>query len=50
MRRPSSPLTPDITRKLDALDAALAGEPVAADLADLAALALTVRDDRPLPE
>ncbi len=49
MRRPSSTLPADVARDLDALDAALSGEPVAADQTDLAALALALRDDRPVP-
>lgn len=48
-RRSSTTLPPDVARELAALDAAIAGEPVAADLADLAALATAVRDDRPVP-
>jgi hypothetical protein len=46
-RRSSTTLPADVARELDALDAALAGDPVPADLGDLAALALTLRDDRP---
>jgi len=43
--------TPDtLTRELDALDDALAGRAVDPDLADLAALAVAVRDDRPSPD
>jgi Domain of unknown function (DUF4349) len=42
--------TPDtLTRELDALDDALAGRPVDPDLADLAELAVALRDDRPAP-
>ena len=48
-RRSSTTLPADVARELDALDAALAGDPVAADLGDLGALALTLRDDRPAP-
>src|SRR5687767_9950565 len=42
-------LTPDAERELDALDDALAGRPVAPDLADLGELAVLLRDDRPQP-
>jgi Domain of unknown function (DUF4349) len=43
--------TPDtLTRELAALDDALAGRAVDPDLADLAALAVAVRDDRPAPD
>ncbi len=48
-RRSPTTLPADVARELAALDAALAGEPVAADLTDLGALALTLRDDRPVP-
>jgi hypothetical protein len=42
--------TPEtLTRELAALDDALAGRPVDPDLADLAELALLVRDERPAP-
>jgi Domain of unknown function (DUF4349) len=42
--------TPEtLTRELAALDAALAGRPVDPDLADLAELAVLVRDERPAP-
>ncbi len=43
--------TPDtLTRELAALDDALAGRPVDPDLADLAELAILVRDERPAPD
>ena len=43
--------TPDtLTRELAALDDALAGRPVDPDLADLAELAVALRDDRPAPD
>src|SRR5829696_3590660 len=43
-------LTPDVERELDALDDALAGRRVASDLAELAELAVLLRDDRPAPD
>jgi hypothetical protein len=39
-----------LTRELDALDDALAGRAVDPDLADLAELAVALRDDRPAPD
>src|SRR5215211_7401419 len=42
-------LTPGAERELAALDDALAGRPVAPDLADLGDLALLLREDRPRP-
>ena len=48
-RRSSTTLPADVARELDALDAALAGDAVPSDLGDLGALALTLRDDRPVP-
>ena len=43
--------TPEtLTRELAALDDALAGRPVDPDLADLAELAVVVRDERPVPD
>ena len=43
--------TPEtLTRELAALDDALAGRPVDPDLADLAELAMLVRDERPAPD
>ena len=43
--------TPEtLTRELAALDDALAGRPVDPDLADLAELAVVVRDERPAPD
>ncbi len=47
--REETELPADAIRELDALDAALAGEPVAADLVDLVDLALALRDERPRP-
>jgi hypothetical protein len=49
-RRDRTPLPPDVARELAALDAALTGDPVDPDLADLAALAVQVRDARPRPD
>src|SRR3954453_6764002 len=46
--RPS--MTDTLTRELAALDDALAGRPVDPDLADLAGLAVALRDERPVPE
>src|SRR2546427_665598 len=43
------PLDPEVERELDAIDRALAGEPVDADLAVLAELALELRSERPEP-
>ena len=43
-------LHPDAERELEAIDRALAGEPVDRDLADLAALAADLRAERPEPE
>jgi len=43
------PLSPDVERELAALDNALAGRPVAPDLAELGELARLVRDDRAEP-
>jgi hypothetical protein len=40
-------LPPEVQRELDAIDAALAGEPVAPELTELGALALALRDERP---
>jgi hypothetical protein len=42
-------ITPDVERELAALDDALAGRRVAADLAELGELALLLRDERPEP-
>jgi hypothetical protein len=42
-------LSPDVVRELAALDAALAGEAVQADLAELSDLALALREERLLP-
>jgi hypothetical protein len=47
MRRPDDTLDPQVERELAALDAALAGEPVDPDLAELAELALAARAARP---
>ena len=49
-RRDRTPLPQDVARELEALDAALAGDPVDPDLTDLAALAVQVRDARPRPD
>ena len=49
-RRDRTPLPQDVARELAALDAALAGDPVDPDLAELAALAVQVRDARPRPD
>src|SRR4051794_4933642 len=43
-------MTDTLTRELAALDDALAGRPVDPDLADLAGLAVALRDERPVPE
>ena len=43
------PLDPEVERELEAIDRALAGEPVDADLAILAELALELRSERPEP-
>lgn len=42
-------LDPEVERELAAIDAALAGEPVAPELAELDALVRIARDDRPRP-
>lgn len=42
-------LDPDVERELQAIDAALAGEPVAPELAELEGLVRVARDDRPRP-
>lgn len=44
-----TPLPPEMTEELDAIDATLAGEPVDPEYADLAELALLLRADRPSP-
>ena len=49
-RRDRTPLPQDVARELAALDAALAGDPVDPDLAELAALAVQVRATRPRPD
>src|SRR6478735_4856567 len=43
------PLDPEVERELEAIDRALAGEPVDPDLAVLADLALELRSQRPEP-
>ncbi len=48
-RRDDMTLDPEIERELAALDAALSGEPVDAEFADLAAFARAVREERPEP-
>jgi hypothetical protein len=40
-------LSPEVRRELDAIDAALAGDPVAPELTELGQLALALRDERP---
>jgi hypothetical protein len=47
---PDDTLTPEMIRELAALDAALAGEPVEPDLADLAELTALLREERPEPD
>src|SRR5919197_773595 len=47
---PDETLTPETIRELAALDAALAGEPVEPDLADLAELTALLREERPKPD
>jgi hypothetical protein len=47
---PDDTLTPEMIRELAALDAALAGEPVEPDLADLAELSALLREERPEPD
>lgn len=47
---PDETLTPEMRRELAALDAALAGEPVEPDLADLAELSALLREERPEPD
>jgi hypothetical protein len=47
---PDETLTPEMIRELAALDAALAGEPVEPDLADLAELTALLREERPEPD
>jgi hypothetical protein len=44
------PLDPDVERELEAVDRALAGEPVDPDLEVLARLALELRSERPEPD
>jgi hypothetical protein len=44
-----TPKSPEATRELAALDAALAGEPVDPDLAELGELALDLQAERPVP-
>src|SRR3954471_8112413 len=47
---PDETLSPETIRELAALDAALAGEPVERDLADLAELTALLREERPQPD
>jgi hypothetical protein len=47
---PDDTLTPEMIREIAALDAALAGEPVEPDLADLAELTALLREERPEPD
>lgn len=49
MRRPDNTRNSQEMRELAAVDAALAGEPVEPDLAELALLATDLREERPLP-
>jgi hypothetical protein len=50
MRRVDEPIDPEIAAQLDAIDATLAGEPVDAEHAELAELALMLAAERPEPE
>jgi hypothetical protein len=47
---PDETMSPEMARELAALDAALAGEPVEPDLADLAELTALLREERPEPD
>src|SRR3954469_4895602 len=47
---PDETLTPEMLRELAALEAALAGDPVEPDLADLAELTALLREERPDPD
>jgi hypothetical protein len=47
---PDETLTPEMLRELAALDAALAGDPVEPDFADLAELTALLREERPEPD
>jgi Domain of unknown function (DUF4349) len=47
---PDETMSPETIRELAALDAALAGEPVEPDLADLAELTSLLREERPEPD
>src|SRR4051812_10015565 len=47
---PDETMSPETIRELAALDAALAGEPVEPDLADLAELTALLREERPEPD
>jgi hypothetical protein len=47
---PDETLTPEMMRELAAIDAALAGEPVEPDLADLAELTALLREERQEPD
>ena len=47
---PDETMSPETVRELAALDAALAGEPVEPDLADLAELTSLLREERPEPD
>ena len=46
--RDETPITPEAAAELAAMEAALSGRPVAPEHADLAELALALRDERPL--
>jgi hypothetical protein len=48
--RSAEPLEPEVLAALEAIDATLHGEPVDPEHADLAELALILRDERPVPD
>ena len=50
LREREMPLDPEVERELEAIDRALAGEPVDPDLEVLAELARELRDERPEPD
>jgi Domain of unknown function (DUF4349) len=50
MRRSDPPITPEVERELDAIDAALAGEPVDPALAEIAELTVLLAGDAPRPD
>src|SRR5579875_2697157 len=47
--RSAEPLEPEVVAALEAIDATLHGEPVDPEHAELAELALILRDERPVP-